>query len=37
MTLIIICSIYFIIINIIGYVIMGIDKKRAIRGAFRIS
>lgn len=37
MTLIIICAIYLIIVNIAGYVIMGIDKKRAIRGAFRIS
>ncbi len=30
-------AIYFFVINIIGYAIMGIDKKRAIRGAFRIS
>lgn len=37
MTLIIICAIYLIIVNFAGYVIMGIDKKRAIRGAFRIS
>ena len=29
--------IYLAIINIIGFVIMGVDKKRAIRGAWRIS
>ncbi len=29
--------IYFIIINLIGFVLMGVDKKRAIRGAWRIS
>jgi len=28
---------YYIIINLIGFVMMGIDKKRAIRGAWRIS
>lgn len=28
---------YYIIINIIGFSVMGIDKKRAIRGAWRIS
>lgn len=28
---------YLVLLNIIGFVIMGIDKKRAIRGAFRIS
>ena len=32
-----ICLIYLILINITGFVIMGVDKKRAIRGAFRIS
>ncbi len=37
MKFIIIFAIYLIIINIAGYIIMGIDKKRAIRGAFRIS
>ncbi len=26
-----------IIINFIGYILMGVDKKRAIRGAWRIS
>lgn len=29
--------IYLLIINIIGFAVMGIDKKRAIRGAWRIS
>lgn len=28
---------YMIIINLIGFIIMGVDKKRAIRGAWRIS
>lgn len=28
---------YLCIINIIGFAIMGVDKKRAIRGAWRIS
>ncbi len=28
---------YVIIINFIGYILMGVDKKRAIRGAWRIS
>ena len=32
-----ILEIYFVIINIIGFAIMGVDKKRAIRGAWRIS
>ncbi|MCM1186896.1 MAG: DUF1294 domain-containing protein [Lachnoclostridium sp.] len=27
---------YLVIINIIGFAMMGIDKKRAIRGAWRI-
>ena len=30
-------AIYLAVINIIGYAIMGIDKQRAIRGAWRIS
>lgn len=29
--------IYLVIINIVGFAMMGIDKKRAIRGAWRIS
>ncbi|MDE6927049.1 MAG: DUF1294 domain-containing protein [Acetatifactor sp.] len=28
---------YLLIINLAGFVAMGIDKKRAIRGAWRIS
>lgn len=28
---------YLCIINLIGFAIMGVDKKRAIRGAWRIS
>lgn len=32
-----IIGIYLIIINLIGFCIMGVDKKRAIRGAWRIS
>jgi uncharacterized membrane protein YsdA (DUF1294 family) len=28
---------YIVIVNIYGFAIMGIDKKRAIRGAWRIS
>lgn len=28
---------YFLIVNIIGFSQMGIDKKRAVRGAWRIS
>ena len=29
--------IYLFIVNIVGFTMMGIDKKRAIRGAWRIS
>ncbi len=29
--------IYLILINLIGFTVMGVDKKRAIRGAWRIS
>lgn len=28
---------YVFIVNLVGFVIMGVDKKRAIRGAWRIS
>ncbi len=28
---------YFLIVNIVGFAMMGIDKERAIRGAWRIS
>ena len=27
---------YFIVINIIGFALMGIDKRKAVRGAYRI-
>ena len=32
-----ILEIYLLVINLIGFFIMGVDKKRAIRGAWRIS
>ena len=32
-----IALIYFVIVNIIGFAMMGIDKQKAIRGAWRIS
>lgn len=32
-----ILGIYLMVINLIGFFIMGMDKKRAIRGAWRIS
>jgi len=28
---------YLIVINVIGFLVMGIDKKKALRGAWRIS
>ncbi len=28
---------YLVLINAVGFVLMGVDKKRAIRGAWRIS
>ena len=28
---------YLVIVNFLGFAVMGIDKKRAIRGAWRIS
>ena len=36
-TLLLILFLYLAVINIIGFALMGIDKKRAIRGAWRIS
>ena len=36
-TLFLILFLYLAVINIIGFALMGIDKKRAIRGAWRIS
>ena len=32
-----IAIIYLTVINLIGFTLMGVDKKRAIRGAWRIS
>ncbi|MBQ4537128.1 MAG: DUF1294 domain-containing protein [Lachnospiraceae bacterium] len=31
-----IALVYLVIVNIVGFVMMGIDKKKAIRGAWRI-
>ena len=28
---------YLVVVNIVGFVVIGVDKKRAIRGAWRIS
>lgn len=28
---------YILVVNLVGFVIMGVDKKRAVRGAWRIS
>lgn len=36
-TLILIFLIYLFMMNLTGYAVMGIDKKRAVRGAWRIS
>ena len=36
-TLLLVFFIYLAIVNIIGFALMGVDKKRAIRGAWRIS
>lgn len=35
--LLLILFLYLIIMNIVGFAVMGIDKKRAVRGAWRIS
>ena len=35
-TLLIIFIIYYLLINLIGLIIMGIDKRKAIKGAYRI-
>ena len=35
-TLLLIFIIYYLIINLIGFAIMGIDKRKAIKGAYRI-
>ena len=36
MTVILLVSAYFLVLNIIGFAIMGIDKHKATKGAFRI-
>ena len=36
MTVILSIAAYFILINLIGFALMGIDKRKAIKGAFRI-
>lgn len=33
---IIVFLIYYIVINLIGFIIMGVDKRKAIRNAYRI-
>lgn len=35
-TLLLIFIIYYLIINLTGFAIMGIDKRKAIKGAYRI-
>ncbi len=35
--IILIGLIYLVIVNLTGFILMGVDKKRAIRGAWRIS
>ncbi len=35
-TLTLIFLVYYIIINLIGFIIMGVDKRKAIRNAYRI-
>lgn len=37
MTLTKVLIVYLLVINLIGYALMGVDKKRAVRGAWRIS
>lgn len=36
MTVRLLITAYFLIINLIGFCLMGIDKRKAIKGAFRI-
>jgi len=36
MIVVLIVSAYFLIVNLIGFAIMGIDKRKAVKGAFRI-
>lgn len=37
MTLTKVLIVYLLVINLIGYALMGVDKKRAVRGVWRIS
>lgn len=36
MDILLIVGAYFLIVNLIGFAIMGIDKRKAVKGAFRI-
>lgn len=36
MTVQLIVGAYFLIVNLIGFAIMGIDKRKAVKGAFRV-
>ncbi len=36
MEVILLITTYFVIMNLIGFALMGIDKRKAIKGAFRI-
>ena len=36
MKVILIITAYFVFVNLLGFALMGIDKKKAIKGAFRI-
>lgn len=36
MKVILIITAYFVFVNLLGFAMMGIDKKKAIKGAFRI-
>lgn len=36
MIIVLIISAYIFIVNLIGFAIMGIDKRKAVKGAFRI-
>ncbi|MBQ7955730.1 MAG: DUF1294 domain-containing protein [Lachnospiraceae bacterium] len=36
MTVILLVCAYFLVLNLIGFAIMGIDKHKAVKGAFRI-
>ncbi len=36
MTVILIVSAYLLVVNLIGFALMGIDKRKAVKGAFRV-